>query len=146
MREFLTSAEAAGDDGDDFGKDVEIKIDDRVVKIMPVNEGALAMLLASDAAPLHQKISANLNFFFSILRDGRDVDYFKSRLYDRVDSFGTDTVVDIVEAVLEEWSGDPTQSSSDSTGSPDSTGATSTESAPRKASTRSSSRRTASAT
>lgn len=146
MREFTTSARAAGDEGDDFGEDVEINVDGRTVKIMPVNEGALAMLLASDAAPLHEKVSANINFFFSILRDGRDVDYFKSRLYDRRDAFGTEQVIDIVEGVIEEWSGDPTQSSSDSTGSQDSTGESSTESAPRKASTRSGSRRTASVT
>jgi hypothetical protein len=146
MREFITSAEAAGDEGDTYGSDLTIKVDGREVKIMPVNEGAMAMLLASDAAPLHQKVSATINFFFSILRDGRDIEFFKSRLYDRGDPFNTEHVTDIVESVIEEWSGDPTQSPSDSTGSPPTTGESSTGSALRKASTRSSSRRTASAT
>lgn len=146
MREFITAAEAAGENGEDFGSDITIKVDGRDVRIMPVNEGALAMLLASDSMPVHQKVSAAINFFFSILRDGHDEDYFKQRLFDRRDPFGGAQVAEIVEAVIEEWTGDPTQSSTDSTGSPPSTGESSTASAPRKGSTRSSSHRTASAT
>jgi hypothetical protein len=146
MREFITAAESAGDDGDTFGHDLTIKVDGREVEIMPAAEGALAMLLASDAVPIQQKVSASINFFFSILRDSRDEDYFKQRLFDRADRFGGSQIAELVQGIIEEWTGDPTQLSSDSTGSLDSTGGSSTGSAPVKASTRSSSRRTASAT
>lgn len=146
MREFITAAVAAEDDGEDFGHEITIKVDGREVQILPANEGALAMLLASDAVPLQQKVSASINFFFSILRDGRDEDYFKQRLFDRKDPFGGSQIAELVQGIIEEWTGDPTQSSSDSTGSLDSTGVSSTASAQPKASTRSSSRRTVSAT
>lgn len=148
MREFVTAAEAVAevDEAEDFGKDIVIKVDGREVRIMPVNEGALAMLLASDSMPIHQRVSAAVNFFFSILRDGDDEDYFKRRMYDRRDPFGGSQIAEIVEGVIEEWTGDPTQLSSDSTGSLDTTGESSTESTPPTASTRSRSRRAASAT
>jgi hypothetical protein len=145
MREFITAAAAADDDGEDFGHEITIKVDDREIAILPANEGSLAMLLSADGVPLHQKISASINFFFSILRDGRDEDYFKTRMYDRKDPFGGAMIAELVEGIIEEWTGDPTQSSSDSTGSLDSTGDSSTEPVQPKASTRSSSRRTASA-
>jgi hypothetical protein len=146
MREFITAAAAVEDEGDTFGSEITIKVDGREVAILPANEGALAMLLASDAVPLNEKVSASINFFFSILRDARDEDHFKQRLFDRKDPFGGAIIAELVEGIIEEWTGDPTQSSSDSTGSLDSTGESSTASAPRKASTRSGSRRTASAT
>lgn len=149
MREFVTAAEEAvanQDDDANFGRDTVIKVDGREVRIMAVSEGALAMLLASDSMPLHQRISASVNFFFAMLRDGEDDSYFKSRLFDRKDSFGGSQIADIVEGVIEEWTGDPTQSSSDSTGSLDSTGESSTDTSPPKASTRSRSRQGASAT
>lgn len=146
MREFITAAAAAGDEGDTFGHEITIQVDDREVRILPAAEGALAMLLASDAVPLQEKVSASINFFFSILAERADEDHFKLRLYDRDDPFGGSMIAELVEGIIEEWTGDPTQSSSDSTGSLDSTGASSTASAQPKASTRSSSRRTASAT
>lgn len=147
MREFTTAARAAADQyEDDFGEPITIKIDGREVKILPASEGALAVLLASDGAPLSAKVAASINFFFSILEDPADEDYFKIRLFDRNDPFGGGEIAEMVQGIIEEWTGDPTQSSSDSTGSLDSTGGSSTASVHAKASTRSRSRRAASAT
>lgn len=147
MREFITAAEEAAeaDDGD-LGREITIKVDDREVKILPAVEGAVAMLMAADSVPIQQKVSTSINFFFSILADDRDVDYFKQRLFSREDKFGGSEIAELVQMILEEWTGDPTQSSSDSTGSLDSTGESSTGSSRPKASTRSASRRGASVT
>ena len=128
MREFSTAAAAVETDGDTFGKDVTIKIDGREVRFLPATEGQLAMVLSTDAMPVMQKISVAVNFFFGLIRDGRDVDYFKSRLFDRKDPFGAEAISEIVSALIEEWTGNPTQASSDSTESQDDTGESSTES------------------
>jgi hypothetical protein len=146
MREFTTAAEAVETTGDTFGKEVTIKIDGREVRFLPATEGQLAMVIGSDAVPLMQKISTAINFFFGLVRDGRDADYFKQRLFDRADPFGAEQITAIVEALIEEWTGNPTQSSSDSTGSQDDTGAPSTPSAPQPGSTLSPSDLTGSAT
>lgn len=135
MREFSTAAAAVETDGDTFGKDVTIKIDGREVRFLPATEGQLAMVLSTDAMPVMQKISVAINFFFGLIRDGRDADYFKSRLFDRADPFGAESISEIVTALIEEWTGNPTQSSSDSTPSQDDIGAVSTPSAPLQVST-----------
>lgn len=146
MREFTTQAQEAAARENDFGEDITIKYDGREIEILAAGEGALAMLLASDGAPLTSKIAASINFFFSILKNSTDEDYFKQRMFDRDDPFGGNEVAELVQGIIEEWTADPTQSSSDSTGSLDRTGESSTESAPPAASTRSRSRRAASAT
>lgn len=147
MREFTTAAREAADLREtDFGVEITIEHDGREIDILPAGEGALAVLLASDGAPLSAKVAASINFFFSILKNPADEDYFKQRLFDRNDPFGGGEIAEIVQGIIEEWTGDPTQSSSDYTGSLDRTGESSTVSAPPKASTRSRSRRAASAT
>jgi hypothetical protein len=141
MRQFMVAAKAAETDGDTFGREITVQVLERDeetwrdVRILPAAEGALAMLLAADAAPLHQKVSASINFFFSILRDQHDIDYFKERLFDRGDGFGGGNVAEIVEGIIEEWTGNPTPSSSGSTGSPGSTGEPSTGSVRHRGST-----------
>lgn len=126
MREFTTAAKAVIDDGDTFGHEITTKVDDYEVTFMPCTEGQLAMLLGTDGVPINEKIATAINFFFGVLKDARSVDHFKQRLWDRSDPFGPSEVSEIVQDLIEEWSANPTQSSSDSTGSPPSTGASST--------------------
>jgi hypothetical protein len=139
MREFVTAAKAVQDEGDTFGHDTMMKVDGREVWFMPATEGQMALLLSTDMLPTTDRISIGVNLFFGLLRDDRDSDHFRTRMFDRKDPFGAGEIAEIVQALIEEWSGDPTQESSDSTPSPPSTGASSTARAPRKASTRSSS-------
>lgn len=139
MREFVTAAKAVGDEGDTFGHDTEIKIDGRTVRFLPATEGQMALLLSTDMLPTTDRISIGVNLFFNLLRDDTDSDYFRARMFDRKDPFGAGEIAEIVQSLIEEWSGDPTQESSDSTPSPPSTGESSTARAPRKASTPSSS-------
>jgi hypothetical protein len=146
MREFVTAAKAVVEDGDTFGWDTERSIDGRTVKFLPATEGQMAMLLGSDIAPMSERVSTGINFFFGLLRDSRDADYFKGRMFDRTDPFGSGEIAEIVQDLIEEWSSDPTQSSSDSTPSPPPTGASSTESSLRAVSTPSPSDQTASVT
>ena len=137
MKEFTTAAKAVIDEGDTFGHEITTKVDGYEVTFMPCTEGQMAMLLGTDGVPIHEKIATAINFFFGVLKDARDVDHFKQRLWDRSDPFGPGDVSEIVQELIEEWSGNPTQSSSDSTGSQPSTGASSTGSTPDGASTRS---------
>lgn len=139
MREFVTAAKAVQDEGDTFGRDTDMSIDGRTVRFLPATEGQMALLLSTDMLPTTDRISIGVNLFFNLLRDDTDSDYFRQRMFDRKDPFGAGEIAEIVQALIEEWSGDPTQESSDSTSSPPPTGASSTARAPRKASTRSSS-------
>ena len=139
MREFVTAAKAVENDGDTFGRDTEMKIDGRTVRFLPATEGQMALLLSTDMLPTTDRISIGVNLFFNLLRDDTDSDYFRQRMFDRKDPFGAGEIAEIVQSLIEEWSGDPTQESSDSTPSPPRTGASSTAPARRKASTRSSS-------
>lgn len=137
MREFTTAAEVvAGEPGNaELGQEITMKIDGKEVTFLPVSEGALALILASAAQPLAEKIATAVNFFFTSLKDQRDVDFFKERMWNRADSFGPHTMAEIVEGLAEEWTANPTQSPSDSTGSQASTGGSSTESTQGGAST-----------
>ena len=139
MREFVTAAKAVETEGDTFGRDTTVKIDGRDIRFLPATEGQMAMLLSTDMLPTTDRISIGVNLFFNLLRDDTDSDYFRQRMFDRKDPFGAGEIAEIVQGLIEEWSGDPTQESSDSTPSPPSTGASSTAPARRKASTRSSS-------
>jgi hypothetical protein len=139
MREFVTAAKAVEDEGDTFGRDTTIKIDGRDIRFLPATEGQMALLLSTDMLPTTDRISIGVNLFFNLLRDDTDSDYFRARMFDRKDPFGSGEIAEIVQGLIEEWSGDPTQESSDSTPSPPPTGASSTARAPRKGSTRSSS-------
>lgn len=146
MREFVTAAKAVAEDGDTFGWDTERVVDGRTIKFLPATEGQMAMMLGSDIAPMSERVSSGINFFFGLLRDDRDADYFRSRMFDRSDPFGSGEIAEIVQDLIEEWSSDPTQPSSASTPSPPSTGESSTASSLHAVSTPSSSDQTASVT
>lgn len=146
MREFVTAAKAVADEGDTFGWDTERKIDGRTIRFLPATEGQMAMLLGSDIVPMSERVSTGINFFFGLLRDDRDAEYIKGRMFDRTDPFGSGEIAEIVQDLIEEWSSDPTQSSSGSTQSPPATGESSTASSLHAVSTPSSSDQTASVT
>lgn len=85
----------------------------------------------------------------SFLKEVFEEDTFKelkARLMDRRDPVKLETLLEILEWIIEEYTARPTKPSSDSTPSQRSTGARSTASLPPKASTRSRSTRSGSAT
>lgn len=115
MKEFTTAAEAAVNDEETL----EFKIDDRVVTSYRPTDGQLAMLMASLGrhTATTVKVAGVIDFFVTIL-DDESYDYVVSRLLSREDPLGMDQVQEVIEWLIEEWSGRPTQSLSVSTPSP----------------------------
>jgi hypothetical protein len=87
------------------------------------------MLIATTGRHSSQvdKIAGAINFFNSTLDDDSS-EHLVSRLLDRRDNFGIEEVQDIVEWMIEEWTGHPTVQSSASTPSRPTGGKTSTRS------------------
>lgn len=111
MKEFITSAVNAMDDDDvALGQPVTVKIDGRKVKFRPPSSGQLAVFLAgaSDNVDSIDTMSMGINFFFALLADKEDVRYFKVRLLDRDDHGTLDTIGEVVNYLVEEWTARPT--------------------------------------
>lgn len=90
-------------------------------------DGQLAILMATTGrhSSQNEQIAGIINFFASVLDDDSHT-YLVNRLLDRKDEFGLEQVQDIMEWMIEEWTGRPTKSPSVSTRSPSSTGQGST--------------------
>jgi hypothetical protein len=76
-------------------------------------DGQLAVLMATSSrhSSTSEQIAGYINFFVAVLDDFSHT-YVVSRLLDSDDEFGIDEVQDIMEWMVEEWSGRPTQSPS----------------------------------
>lgn len=128
MREFTTAITTAAKSGEgETFHSVTSKIDGREVTFLPPTESQLAMIFSTDALATTGRVSVLVNFFFSIIEDLRDVDHFKGRMFSRSDPFGAEVISEIVMSLVEEWTGNPTQPSLDSTPSQNGTGERSTE-------------------
>lgn len=119
MLEFDTAIQEVVDDA----KSLEVKVDGRKIKVYQPSDGQLAMLLATIGRGSSEvdKIAGAINFFCAVLEDADSL-WIETRLLDRRDPFGIDEVQRIMEALIEEWSGRPTQPLSVSSPSPESTG------------------------
>jgi hypothetical protein len=135
MKQFLTAAkEAAGETEEylefevgrlnDKGETIEIE----KCKAYKPSSGQIAMLMATTQArhlPEAEKVAGIINFFVEIL-DEESHSLIVSRLLNHRDPFGLDDVEEIIWWMMEEWSGNPTGSSSASTPSQTTAGPTST--------------------
>lgn len=116
MREFKTAAITADTKASNsFGKEVTFNIDGREVRFLPATEAQIALMVSAMMSEVDGQVATIINFFFSLLADKSDEMYFRRRLFDRNDGFNSESIASIAEALLEEWSGNPTQESSDST-------------------------------
>jgi hypothetical protein len=106
---------------------------------------ALAASAMSAYAEDGEKVVAVLDLFWQLMEEDT-ARHLRRRLRDRKDPFGVGDVMNILEWVIEEMTGRPTKPSSGSTALQPSTGARSTASSRPRASTRSRSRQTGSAT
>lgn len=109
-----------------FENDVPITfhIDDDEVTAHPPTEGQLALVMASmsdEGSPT--MVSEVLSFFFGMFDEG-DAAVLRERM--RKGTLPMDSVSEIIEALIEEWSKRPTKSPSDSTPSRRRTGKSST--------------------
>jgi hypothetical protein len=137
MKEFLTAAKhaEAEDNGDDGAVPFKIKNEDTgeemVCRAYKPGDGQFAVLMATTSrhSSQQEQIAGIINFFASVLDDDSH-HYVVSRLLDRRDPFGIEQVQGIMEFLIEEWSGRPTQSSSGSTRLQSSGGQNSTQPTP----------------
>lgn len=122
MKEFLTSAKHVEDEenGDDGSVEFKITNEDTgettLCRAYKPGDGQFAVLMATTSrhSAQSEQIAGIINFFASVL-DDESHHYIVSRLLDRRDPFGIEQVQEIMEHLVEEWSGRPTQRSSGST-------------------------------
>lgn len=147
VKEFALALERELEDEPDELLPFTMQGDDtQLYALMPTEaDVALAAGALSQYAEDGEKVVAILDLFWSLM-DDETARYLRRRLRDRKDRFGVPDVMNVLEWIIEERTGRPTKPSSGSTASQPSTGARSTANSPRKASTRSRSRQTASAT
>lgn len=130
MREFVTAAnEAVESEVENSG--MTFMVDGVECRAFRPKDGQLAVLMATTGrhSSSNEQVAGIINFFCAVL-DDESQSYVISRLLDRKDSFGVEQVQDIMEWMIEEWSGRPTVSPSVSTPSPPSGGPKSTPSTP----------------
>jgi hypothetical protein len=140
----LAAAEATGiEDALPF----EMEGDDTQLYAYRPTEGQIALLLGATAggARPEQMAGAFMELFWSLMEE-ETARVLRARLADRTDRFGLTDLMNIVEWLVEEASGFPTQQPPASTRSRATSGQRSTATARQRASTRSSSPRVASAT
>lgn len=125
MREFVTAVTRAHDEEADEAN--VIKIDGRQYTYYPPTDGQFAMYMVNTGrrSTVDDKIGAVVDFFLGMF-DSEDQSILSNRLLDRDDDFGMEMVKQIMDSMVEEWSGRPTKRSTGSTSSQTSAGPRST--------------------
>lgn len=145
-KEFSLAVGRASEKTPDDAMPFRVEGSDAQLYAYPPTEGQLALIMGTLAGgSLVDRAASVLDIFWSLLDEDTEVE-LRRRLRDRNDPFTIQDVLNIMDWVIEEVTGRPTKSSSDSTPSPPTNGRRSTGSARPAASTRSRSPRTASAT
>lgn len=143
MKEFTTAVEATtADPSTGEVQPLTTKIDGEQVWFTTASVGQVSMAIAAGyAGSQSESIATLINLFFGLItnpptpHDGRSVQgrpaqavkaHFRHRLFDQTDDFGPTVIAQVIHWLVEEWSADPTQPSSDSTPTRDSTGELST--------------------
>lgn len=127
MREFTTAARRAAPSAIEGAEPIEFNLDGDVFTAYPPSPGQLALLISAqaDSREVTESIAAVIDFLNGILDEDAQA-VFRRRLLDREDPFDFDSVNEIVEGLIEEWSARPTQPSSDSPSLPKTAGSRST--------------------
>lgn len=130
MKEFTTAANAVAEQKQP-SKGLEFMVDGETLIAHKPREGQVAVLMATVGrhATEQDMVAGIINFFASTL-DKNSYGYIERRLLDYDDEFGIEQVQDILEWLIEEWTGRPTKLPSGSTPSPESTGHESTAQVP----------------
>lgn len=127
MKEFVTAVAEATTESTEEQKGMAFAVDGVELRCFKPRDGQVAVLMASTGrhSSEEEKVAGLINFFVAVL-DNQSHTYIVNRLLDREDEFGLEQVTAIMEWMIEEWSGRPTQSPSVSTGSQRSDGLNST--------------------
>jgi len=139
MKQFITAVTANEDESAEGWIDFEVAETDAKGEVQRTvgcrarrpSPGQVAYLTASihKRAPLDRQIAGAINFCMAIM-DEPTAAYLSDRLLDSEDPFELPEIQDIIEYLIEEWSGRPTQQSPGSAPQAATTGSTSTESGP----------------
>jgi len=110
MKSFSTAAKNAEQKDESVGADVSFEFDGRTVLALAPTSAQMAVFLAafSDQSGFGDSVAGIINFFHSLF-ERQDAVYFKRRLLDKNDPFDISDVTAILEYLIEEWSGHPTQ-------------------------------------
>lgn len=127
MREFTTAAKAAETDTDREADAIEFPLDGHMLKAYRPGSGQFGVLMAmtNKHASSNEAVAGIITFFCSMLDEDSNT-HVINRLLDNRDPLGVEDCQEIMMALVEEWSARPTQSPSDSSASPESTGPSST--------------------
>lgn len=130
MKQFQTAVKNAEQDPD-VKYDLEFEVDGVMCRARRPKDGQLAVLMATTGrhSSVHERIAGIINFFVAVLDDFSHT-HLVSRLLDSEDEFGLEQVEQVMEWMVEEWSGHPTEPVSVSTASQPSTGPSSTGNTP----------------
>lgn len=128
MKAFTTATREVAREKDlPISGSIEFEFDGRKVTAAAPTGPQLAVFLAaySDTAAVQNSVTDTITFFDSRF-EREDRRYFKRRLNNPDDPFDFEDLADILAFLLEEWSGRPTGSPSDSVPSPTADGTNST--------------------
>lgn len=120
MQEFNTAVKEVTGETDEG---IAFKIDGEELRAYKPSDGQLAMLMASlgRGSSETDSVAGVINFFVKVL-DSSGAKYIENRLLDRDDNFELEQVEKVMEWLVGQWSGRPTQPLSVSTASPPSGG------------------------
>lgn len=109
MREF-TTALAEKVEKEEGAEPLDFKLDGKEYKVWKPLPSQVAMLVTSMGKRKHDtdKVAGIVDFLMAVL-DEEGAANISERLLDRNDPFGLDQVQDIIEWLIEEWTGRPTQ-------------------------------------
>jgi hypothetical protein len=112
MKEFTTALKAVVDDE----QAMEFAIDGTEMKAYQPTDGQLAMLMSNLGrhTSVQTRLAGVIDFFVAVL-DEESATYVSDRLLSRTDPLGLEQVQEIMEWMVEEWTGRPTQPLSVST-------------------------------
>jgi hypothetical protein len=126
MKEFTTAIEASEAGEEDL---LEFKMDGHEMRAYRPTDGQLALLMSALGRHTsgQTKVAGVIDFFVAVM-DEQSHSYVVDRLLSRTDPLGVEQVQEVIEWMIEEWSGRPTQPLSVSTQSQQSGGAKSKQS------------------
>lgn len=132
MREFKSSAHQGAQQALPNAVEVQFMLDGREITAQPANSGQLAYLVAMQAEAVNpsEQIAAVFDFLQSLL-DEEDFDFIRDQMKQGITS--AETLLEIVEYLVEEWTTVPTTSAPASSSARRSTGKPSTARARSKA-------------
>jgi hypothetical protein len=140
-REFVDEVLADVDRAPDEDEVVYIEVAGEETAFHYPGSGQLAYMAMASAGDRNNLTTAGMmiNFVISLMED-EDARRLRGLLLDRKNEYGMEDLLDVFDALMEQWSSRPTQSPSDSSTSQQETGRRSTANSRRAGSVRSGSR------